>query len=160
MLRYNVSQLLKPEVGAVLDLAIDEIDQALDDLRLDFVRGHLRLTRTDKRILIKGNLETAMDADCVRCLTAFKLNLKFQLEELFALKPSGDPIYFVNDDGWLNLQPALREQVLLAMPIKLFCRPDCKGLCPECGQNWNDGSCEHQGQQIDPRLAALKSLLS
>ena len=142
-----------------MDLAIDEIDQTLGDLKLDYVRGQLRLTRVNNRILVKGRLQTVADAECVRCLTPFKLNLNLQLEEMFALSPVGDPIYFVNDDGWLNLQAPLREQVLLAMPIKLFCRPDCKGLCPECGQNWNEGSCEHQGQQIDPRLAALKSLL-
>jgi uncharacterized protein len=159
VLRYNVSLLLKPEVGAAMDLAIDEVNQSLGDLKLDYVRGQLRLTRVTNRILVKGNLQTVADAECTRCLTAFKLNLNLPMEEMFALSPAGDPIYFVNDDGWLNLQAPLREQVLLAMPIKLFCRPDCKGLCPECGQNWNDGPCEHQGQQIDPRLAALKSLL-
>jgi len=142
-----------------MDLAIDEIDQTLGDLKLDYVRGQLRLTRVNNRILVKGRLQTVADAECVRCLTPFKLNLNLQLEEMFALSPVGDPIYFVNDDGWLNLQAPLREQVLLAMPIKLFCRPDCKGLCPECGANRNDGPCGHEDDAIDPRLAALKSLL-
>ena len=146
-------------MGAALDLAIDEIDQNVGDLKLDFVRGRLRLTRADHRILVKGNLETEADAECTRCLTLFKLKLNLHLEEIFALSPAVDPIYFVNDDGWLNLQQPLREQVLLALPIKLFCRPDCKGLCPECGANRNDGPCGHEEAPIDPRLAALRSLL-
>ena len=142
-----------------MGLEIDEVDQTLGDLQLDFVRGHLRLIRADRRIFIKGTLHTAVDAECVRCLTPFRLSLNLQLEEMFALSSSVDPVYFVNDDGWLNLQQPLHEQVLLAMPIQLLHQPNCKGLCPECGQNWNDGPCEHQGQEIDPRLAALKSLL-
>lgn len=142
-----------------MDLAIDEVNQNVGDLKLDFVRGLLRLTRANHRILVKGRVQTAVDADCVRCLTPFKLNLNLQLEEMFALSPAVDPIYFVDDNGWLNLQQPLREQVLLAMPIKLFCRPDCKGLCPECGANRNDGPCGHEEDAVDPRLAALKSLL-
>lgn len=142
-----------------MSLEIDEVNQALDDLKLDFVRGNLRLTRVNRRILVKGSIHTAVDAECVRCLTPFQLDLYLRLEEMFALSSSADPTYFVNDNGWLNLKQPLREQVLLAMPMQLLCRPDCKGLCPECGQSWNDGPCEHQGQEVDPRLAALKSLL-
>ena len=62
-------------------------------------------------------------------------------------------------DGWLDLRQPLREQIMLAMPIHLLCRPDCKGLCTNCGQNWNEGPCNCSAEDLDPRLAALKNLL-
>lgn len=159
MLKYHVASLLRPEVGAAMDLAVDEGHQVLGDLNVGYVRGQLRLTRANRRILVKGDLQVAVDADCVRCLTTFQLTLDLQIEELFALSPSADPVYFVDDGGWLNLLQPLREQILLAMPIHLLCRPECKGLCSQCGQNLNDGPCNCDAEDIDPRLAALKSLL-
>ncbi len=159
MLKYNVSALLRPEIGAALDLAIDEIDQVLGDLKVDFVRGKLRLTRANRRVLAKGTLYTAVEAECVRCLTSFQLPLKLQMEEMVALSASADPIYYIDEGGWLNLRQPLREQIMLAMPIQTLCQADCKGLCPQCGKNLNEGPCDCKAEDIDPRLAALKSLL-
>jgi uncharacterized protein len=159
VLKYHVASLLRPEVGAVMDLAVDENQQVLGDLNVGFVRGTLRLTRANRRVLVNGQLQVAVDAECVRCLTTFQLKLDLQIEELFALSPSADPVYFIDEGGWLNLLQPLREQILLAMPIHLVCRPDCKGLCSQCGQNLNDGPCGCDVDDIDPRLAALKALL-
>jgi uncharacterized protein len=159
VLKYHVASLLRPEVGAAMDLAVDEIHQVLGDLNVGFVRGTLRLTRANRRVLVNGQLQVAVDADCVRCLATFQLKLDLQIEELFALSPSADPVYFIDEGGWLNLLQPLREQILLAMPIHLLCRPDCKGLCSQCGQNLNDGPCSCDVDNIDPRLAALKALL-
>jgi len=54
----------------------------------------------------------------------------------------------------------LREYLVLDIPSRPLCRPECKGLCPECGNNLNESTCEHPESQIDPRLASLSSLLS
>ena len=159
VLKYNVSSLLRPEVGAAMDLEVDETHQVLGDLKVEYVRGHLRLTRTNRRILTKGTIDTAVETECVRCLARCQLPLTLQLEEMFTLSPSADPVYFIDEGGWLNLRQPLREQILLVMPIQPLCRPDCKGLCPHCGQNLNDGPCSCSTEDIDPRLAALKTLL-
>jgi uncharacterized protein len=159
VLNYNVAPLLRPEVGATMSLAVDETDQILGDLKVEYVRGNLNLTRTDRRILVKGNIQTSVEAECVRCLTPFQLMLNIPLEEMFAFSASVDPIYFVNDDGWLNLKGPLREQIVLAMPLQIVCRPDCKGLCIQCGQNLNEGPCGCANNEVDPRLATLKTLL-
>lgn len=151
--------MMRPEVGAAMDLAIDEVNQVLGDLKVDYVRGKLRLTRANKRILAKGQLETIVQAECVRCLTEFQLPLTLQFEELFAFSAAADPVYFVDEGGWLSLRQPVREQILLAMPIQTLCRPDCKGLCSQCGANLNDGPCNCETDDTDPRLAALKSLL-
>jgi uncharacterized protein len=159
VLRYNVAPVIRPEVGAAMDLAVDETQQVLGDLSVEYVRGVLRLTRTNRRILISGTLQTAVAVECVRCLVPFQLTLTLPLEEQFALSPAIDPVYYIAEGGWLSLGPPLREQILLAMPIHLVCRPECQGLCVDCGQNLNDGPCSCGTEGIDPRLAALKSLL-
>jgi len=163
MMRYKVSALIRADVGSQLQLTIDESRCSLSqDLTVDFLRGNLTLTRTDQHILVEGTLKSALSAECVRCLDSFHLPLQVRIEELFALTAGphvADPLYAVEPDGTIELTLPLREQVLLAQPIKPICRPDCKGLCNQCGKNLNEGPCECNDESIDPRLAALKALL-
>lgn len=162
-MRYKVTALSRAEVGAQLNLDIDEPKRQLGhDLIVDFIRGQLLLTRTDQHILVSGTLATTINAECVRCLDSFCLPLRIQLEELFALNPGppvADPQYVVAPDGTIDLTYPLREQVLVAQPLKPVCRPDCKGLCVNCGKNLNEGLCDCTDESADPRLAALKALL-
>ncbi len=58
-----------------------------------------------------------------------------------------------------NLTEVIRQNLLLAMPMYPVCRSKCKGLCPHCGQNWNEAPCDCTLEEIDPRLAVLKQLL-
>jgi uncharacterized protein len=51
-----------------------------------------------------------------------------------------------------------REDFLLSIPISAVCRPDCRGLCPKCGKNWNEGPCDCEDDEIDPRWAGLADL--
>jgi DUF177 domain-containing protein len=158
VLKYNVSLLLKPEVGATLGLDVDEVHQTLGDLKVDYVRGQLRLTRTNRGVLAKGQFSTKLEAECVRCLDPFPLALNVPMEEMFAFSAAADPIYFI-DEGWLDLRQPLREQILLTLPMHSLCRPDCRGLCSNCGHNLNEGPCNCSTEEIDPRLAELKKLL-
>lgn len=162
-MRYKASALIRAEVGAQIELQVDEPQRNLGrDLTVDYLRGKLVLTRTDQHILVEGSLRTAVSAECVRCLDSFRLPLKVQLEELYALNPGpivAVPQYVVAFDGSIDLTSPLREQVLLAQPFNPVCRPDCKGLCANCGKNLNEGPCDCEDELIDPRLAALKALL-
>ena len=65
----------------------------------------------------------------------------------------------MGDDAHLDLAPLVREDMLVSMPLQTLCRADCKGLCPQCGQNWNDGPCDCRDDEIDPRFAGLADLL-
>ena len=73
-------------------------------------------------------------------------------------EPDGDE-YVLAPDGKVELDELLREDVLLDLPGKFLCREDCKGLCPRCGKNLNQGDCGCPKQEVDPRLAALQALL-
>jgi len=161
-MRYNVSSLLKAPVGAQITLTVDEAKHRIsDDLAVEYVQGTLRLIRTDQRVLAQGRLETQVAAECVRCLEPFDLPLSIRIEELFTLFPASpaDKTYHIGEDGYLNLDRPLAELVQLEMPMHALCRPDCKGLCSQCGQNLNEGTCHCSDEDVDPRLAALSTLL-
>jgi uncharacterized protein len=161
-MRYNVSAILKAPIGAKMTLSVDEGQRALQgDLTVEYLRGTIRLTRTDRRVLAQGRIETELAAECVRCLEPYKLPLHIRFEELFTFFPTNptDKTYHISEDGFLNLERPLHEQVLLTIPIQTLCRPDCRGLCSQCGQNLNEGSCQCSDNTGDPRLAALRTLL-
>ena len=162
-MRPNVTALIRAEVGARWQLSIDEPRIRLGlDSSADFVRGLLTLTRTDQHILVEGSLESSIPTECVRCLDIFQQLLRLQLEEQFALAagPSvTDPPYLVDANGTIDLTLPIREQIVLSVPIQPICRPDCKGLCIQCGKNLNEGPCECSDDSVDPRLASLKTLL-
>ncbi len=161
-MRYNVSSMLKAPLGAQIILTVDEgPHQLLRAITVEYVRGTLRLTRTDKRVLAEGRLETRVPAECVRCLESFALPLVIHFEELLTLFPAApeDKTYHIGEDGYFNLDRPMAEQIQLSIPMHAICRPDCKGLCSECGQNLNQGTCHCHDEPVDPRLAALSALL-
>lgn len=161
-LRLNVGFLLHQGAGTSREFEFDfPALQVEDDLELKFLRGALRFTRTSEGLYLDGRLTSEIDLECDRCLTPIDQPLAVDLEELLIYPPyfGSDPVLTVPETGIFNLAPLLREHFLLGVPTHPLCRPDCKGLCPECGVNWNEESCDHPKSDIDPRLAALKSLL-
>jgi uncharacterized protein len=119
-------------------------------------------------IRIKGHIAVDMEAECDRCLeeAAFPIDGEFELyyrpvEEGYgeekALDESEAQMGFYEGDG-VELNDALREYVLLAMPMQKLCSEACKGICPVCGQNRNQGTCGCQTKAVDDRWAALKAL--
>jgi uncharacterized protein len=162
MVQFDVSVLINARLGESLTLDVDAGPQRIDDLELNFLRGTIRATRVQGGILVQGTIGSQLDLECVRCLEPFSLPITLELEEIFRLPwmdPRADAPYIVNSDSYLDLTPLLREQSWLIMPMKPVCDPECKGLCPQCGADLNQGSCTCVREEIDPRLALLKELL-
>jgi len=162
MIRFDVSTLLKAPLGASLTLSIDSGPQNLTDLEVDFLRGEVRATRIESGIFVQGTVATQIHQECIRCLAPVTLPVEFHLEETYRLpgtKLTEEATYAVGSDGWIDLTPLLREQAWLSIPMKVLCQPECKGLCPHCGINFNEASCSCEHDEIDPRLEALKELL-
>lgn len=120
-------------------------------------------------IRLKGKLATNIEVACARCLDPVALPVKrtFDLlyrplgtdaghEELSVTDAEAEIGYYQGDG--LLLEDTLREQVLLAVPLKTICREDCKGLCPKCGKNLNEGECSCAEEVEDPRWATLKEI--
>jgi uncharacterized protein len=168
-LAWNVAGLLTDEPGAdrVLDVADARIDLG-DDLRLaEPIAGRVRLLRTNRGILATADLHTALDLECSRCLreVVYPVELRFQEEYLPALDiATGRPLVTddepdvarLTDHHELDLEPSVRDAILLAEPIAPLCRPDCPGLCLVCGERLDEGIHDHPQDDIDPRLEALR----
>ena len=162
MIHFDVSALIKAQLGTSLTLSVDTGPQHLTDLEVDFLRGTIQVVHVQDGLLVQGPLESQLGLECVRCLEPFVLPISLELEEIFRLPGTGqgpDVSYTVSHDGWLDLAPLLREQAWVAIPMKPLCRPDCKGLCSQCGANLNLESCTCDRVRIDPRLALLQDLL-
>lgn len=162
MIIFDVSSLLKGPLGKSITLDIDTGPKELDDLEVAFLKGTVRVIRVENGVFVEGEVRSQLRLECVRCLDPFDFPVTLTLAEKFRLPESppeqGVP-YAVRDDNKIDLEPLLREQAWLAIPMKPLCDPDCQGLCPQCGVNLNEESCTCEKERIDPRLAALKELL-
>ncbi len=152
-MQINVAQLLKQPTGANRSYKIDDVACLVDEGSPSNLQGEVELIRIDRGILVKGILESKINLSCSRCLILFDYHLKFQIDEEFS--PATDVVsgislslpedstgFAIDERHMLELGEAVRQNALLAMPMKPLCRPDCAGLCPYCGSNLNQGKCQ------------------
>jgi uncharacterized protein len=135
----------------------------------EVVEEHHGKHKVIKDIRLKGRLSTGVELQCARCLEPVRQEIKRDFELLYrplgadagrdelSITDAEAEIGYYQGNGIL-LEDVLREQVLLALPLKITCRPDCKGLCPQCGKNLNQEQCSCSTEVEDPRWAALKDV--
>jgi uncharacterized protein len=120
---------------------------------------------------VDGQIETLVQVDCDRCLKPVQVEVTgdFSLEyitggdyEESRNVELTDEVMSVSmfDGQAIDLDEIAKEQILLAVPTRSLCKPDCKGFCPTCGADKNAGECSCSEREIDPRWAALKDLSS
>ena len=165
-MKINVAQQLKEHVGSVRNYEIDEPDEEGCP-----VRGEVQLLRTNESILVRGSLETVARGECSRCLEGFEFPVKIDIEEEYFLTRdpvSGLPLpppmeagaFLINENHILDLNEAVRQYKIMALPMKPVCRENCAGLCSLCGRNLNYGACDCTPTPADPRWAKLEVLRS
>ncbi len=126
----------------------------------------LRLESVMEGVLVSGTATVALAGECGRCLEPVQDTLAVRLQELYAYPESttqataGDEETAVMEGDLLDLEPALRDAVVLSLPLTPLCRPDCAGLCADCGERLDDLPEDHQHDATDIRWAALQDLLS
>lgn len=111
--------------------------------------------------LLKGKLRSVTAHQCSRCLAPVEIPLEVDVHEEFSRlsnQADEDIHYFYGDN--IDIAEVLRENVILSLPAKTLCSPDCRGLCPYCGADLNQVSCDCKPQSGDPRLAVLEKLIS
>jgi uncharacterized protein len=161
-LRLNVGFIVAQSAGFSRDFPFDLPQINIPpDLHLSGLTGVVRATRTPQGILLQVQNQALIGLECVRCLTSFQQTLHIDFAELYAFSQryATDSGLIMPETGIIDLAPVMRDYILLEIPISPLCRPDCKGLCPVCGNNLNDSTCHHEDEPGDPRLASLKSLL-
>lgn len=134
------------------------------------VKGKLDVTNTGSLLLIRGKVHTDVRLSCGRCLTDIVVPVEGEIDEQFRLVHLGDAIFAVPEDeeetggtlvnnNVLDLSELIRQNLLVGIPIQPLCTPDCRGLCPTCGQNLNAGQCACPAETIESPFQALAGLL-
>jgi uncharacterized protein len=119
----------------------------------------LRFEAVVEGVLVSGTASVAVAGECARCLDPVEWDETVPLTELFLHEPGPEeeePLPVLDGD-LLDLEPVVRDAVVLALPLAPLCRPDCPGLCVECGARLADDPA-HGHDRIDPRWAALTEL--
>jgi uncharacterized protein len=161
VLKFNVGFLLNDGPSHSQDITLDiPTVQVSEDLKIDYLRGPMRLTRTHEGILVQATLDVGVIDECYRCLDPVNRNITIDIEELYTHHSQAESEFEVGDDCILDLAPLLRAEVLIDASHRATCRDDCQGLCPGCGANRNYEACLCDQDNIDPRFEILKKLLN
>jgi uncharacterized protein len=171
-LKFNVAQLLREEIGARREYEFTEEALPLDEeFMLRDIVGRVRFTRTASGVLANADAHGVVEMPCMRCLNPSTQAISVQFRDEFHSKievntgfplpkPAEEDPFFITENHLVDLEEAIREYALLALPMQPLCKPDCKGLCPTCGADRNVEACACQNEEDDDRFAALKVLLN
>ena len=160
-LRFNFGFLLESGLGTSREIELDYPRIQLGDVLLSPLTGQFKASRNSRGIYVKGNLETGIVTECSRCLSDVNVPSELELDLLFfypaSTAPPGEES--IEEDGFVDLGPVVREISLLEIPMQIVCRENCAGLCNSCGANLNEEQCDCEKEAVDPRFAVLKQLL-
>jgi uncharacterized metal-binding protein YceD (DUF177 family) len=125
------------------------------------VELRLRLESVMEGVLVSGDVDVPVTGSCARCLEPVEDTLELDVQELFAYSGSTTEATSEEDEvrriegDYLDLEPMVRDAVVLALPLAPVCSEDCRGLCVDCGQRLDDLPPDHTHEVIDPRWAGL-----
>lgn len=154
-MKLNVMNLRKePGLEESFQFVLDKVE-AID--RINFtkpinVTG--KVINSGNEFVLMGHITTEAKTECSRCLDMVTLSLDFDFKETYEYDADSDVI----QDGLLDLDQVIRENLYINIPMRVVCSEDCPGLCPVCGRNLKEGQCSCENENIDPRLAVLKRL--
>ncbi len=162
-MRINIFEI--PEEGLEQDIDLPVIIN--NDRKPDNVFVRIKLLRFGTKILVQGSAKTTVSLQCSRCLNDFPCPVDLEFREEYT--PLGDTdterdqelyddemgVGFYEGDE-IDIAELVKEQVLLAVPMKPLCKNECKGICSKCGADLNEHSCTCKDDHIDPRLAPLE----
>ncbi len=153
---------LLAEPGASRRVTIEETFEELGtELALvpgeEPVRMEILLESVVEGVLVSGPLSGRLAFRCARCLQPFAGEFRLEVREVFAPEATDDADGYPISQGHIDLEPLVRDAVVLEMPFSPLCRPDCMGLCERCGGDRNLGECTCC-PEVDPRWAGLDEL--
>ena len=170
-MKVNVSQQLKEYTGATRNYPVNNEVVAIGGGNNIIVQGEVKLLRTHRGILAEGTLHTEVEVICSRCLSSFNCPLPLGIEEEYfptmdiasgtsLTVPEESVSFTIDEHHMLDLAEAIRQNVLMAIPMKPICHNDCAGLCPGCGYNLNHGACSCIPKEAEPHLSESGDCLS
>lgn len=152
--------------------AVSRVVPAPTDLGLELIgvpRGadlslEVTLTSVTEGVYVTGRVSAPLTGECGRCLRPITDHIEVSIAELYAYEHSTtdetteeDEVGRIHDE-LIDLEPVVRDTLVLALPVNPVCRADCRGLCPGCGVAWDELPADHGHTDTDPRWAALSAL--
>ena len=167
-MQINVLRELRQSIGAVSVVDFEEPAASIDDLDLLGFSGSLSMLRTDRGLLVTLNADARAQESCSRCLKNVDVPIEITFEEEYVPvidANTGAPVrdatapdtFRIGPDFILDLREGVRQYILISEPAKPLCRADCRGLCPNCGADLNEGACKC-ATEGDARWEALAGL--
>ena len=167
MLRLDLARLDR-ERSVRIEARIPADDPLWEDMEVapaGPVAVDLRASWTGSgEVVVRGTLDAPLAQECRRCLEPVPGDLSEEVTFVFlpasepGMEDDGDTRLFEPGAAELDLGQAVREEMILAIDPYVVCRPECKGLCPRCGANLNEGACNCTTDEADPRWEALRAL--
>lgn len=163
----NVARI-KNEAQSSMEL---DITEQVDTVAYGFpelvLQGPLRfigkVSNAAPYLQLSGKLSAKLELSCSRCLKALNRSFKVDIAESYTNKPEvaneddgGEIIFFEGDE--IDITPVMLNALFGELPMHPLCKQDCRGLCPECGADLNQGACACKQDNIDIRLEKLKTL--
>jgi uncharacterized protein len=159
-MRFNVAGLLRAGVGATRNYAVEPVTVHDEGERFEQVHGPVRMMRTDRGVLVEAAFDATGADVCSRCLMPVVTSLKARIEEEYypvnpfpgaginherpeATGGLDDTVFLIDDRNEIDLTEAVRQALVAARPMAPLCRPDCRGICPECHADRNVRPCDH-----------------
>jgi uncharacterized protein len=169
-LTFPLASLLAEPPGTGRSFEVSGVTIRLpDDLRLaEPIDGRVDIARTNRGVLVRARLDAAIEGSCSRCLRDIEIPIAIEIDEEalpsvdistgLPVDPTTEPdVVRLTGHHELELAPLVAEAISLAEPIAPLCEAACPGLCPVCGERLDPGHRPHVDDEIDPRLAALRS---
>ncbi|MGH2377013.1 MAG: YceD family protein [Candidatus Limnocylindria bacterium] len=174
-MKVSVAPLLKQVVGHRVEHHVAEgppIDPrgesaGLLDAGITAFEADVRATHTDPGAYLEGDVRATIAAECARCLRPITTPVETRFAEQYyaiihvesgaSMPDAPGDAKTIGSDFTIDLTPLIREEVILATPLSVLCRPDCRGLCPDCGGDLNERPHTHD-EAIDERWSKLREL--
>ena len=141
---------------------LPEMEVLCDPVRFDDidVEGEFFCTGED-RVSLRAGAKATVHSRCSRCLEPVQVPMRAEIDAVYAKQPDpDDPDLYGFEANAVELEDAVKDALLLELPLQFFCKPDCKGLCPVCGTNLNHGTCTCQeGNVVTGPFSALKEIV-
>lgn len=163
-MRINIGDILK-DPGATKEFAfiLDSGMEAGEAKVTSPVRIEGRVVNTGRFLELVAHVSTEVAVPCSRCLDEVRLPLEFDVAELY--QPAGwedngeegeeEQALMALEGEWLDLDEAIKDNLVLNLPMRVLCSPECPGICPQCGRDLKKGLCSCIKEEIDPRLSIL-----
>ena len=161
-MRISVANLFGKN-GCTESFSLEEMPKDAYPDVVDFVKPvslHGTVTNEKEQMLVSAEGNCTVHMACARCLAPVEQEITFSLDERFVRTGTVQEETETFSGDQMDLSDIVRRSILGALPMKVLCKEDCKGLCPKCGKNLNEGECGCDTSHVDPRFESLRALFN